>query len=89
MVVNAFVTYVYAGQVWQVYQDPVNAYLGFCETRGVVAIFALHIYHIVMFRPLAMVDWVHHIVMVGSLATDIRRLDVNAFSVSIACDFAL
>ena len=46
------------------YQDPANAVFGPCDTRGSVAIYALHLYHMLFYRPLAMIDWVHHGVMV-------------------------
>lgn len=58
VIVNAFVVYVHLPDVIAVYTDPVNAWLGPIETRGVMAIYALHFYHMLFFRPLAMVDWV-------------------------------
>lgn len=38
--------------------------MGHCDTSATAAIFALHLYHIAFFRPLPVVDWVHHGVMV-------------------------
>jgi hypothetical protein len=40
------------------YYDPINAGFGATDTRGCVAILALHVYHIVMYRPLPWIDWV-------------------------------
>jgi len=34
-----------------------------CDTRGVAVIYSLHLYHIVFFQPLPMLDWIHHVVM--------------------------
>ena len=46
------------------YADPAAAAFAPCDTRGTVAIYALHIYHIILYRPLPMIDWVHHGIMV-------------------------
>eukprot|EP00049_Salpingoeca_infusionum_P007561 m.123068 g.123068 ORF g.123068 m.123068 type:complete len:268 (-) comp13742_c3_seq1:572-1375(-) len=64
VVVNAFVVAIHLPDVIATYDDPSNSFDAPCETRGLMAIVALHLYHIVFFRPLDMVDWVHHIVMV-------------------------
>ncbi|EGD75474.1 hypothetical protein PTSG_06548 [Salpingoeca rosetta] len=64
ILVNAYVVVIHFKDVVAAYSDPTNAYLGPCDTRGTVAIFALHIYHIIFYRPLPWVDWVHHVVMV-------------------------
>eukprot|EP00730_Choanoeca_flexa_P010865 TRINITY_DN21352_c0_g1_i1.p1 TRINITY_DN21352_c0_g1~~TRINITY_DN21352_c0_g1_i1.p1 ORF type:complete len:267 (+),score=48.12 TRINITY_DN21352_c0_g1_i1:135-935(+) len=62
-IVNAYVVYEYLPDVIMTYADPSVAYLGPPNSRGMAAIMALHIYHICFYQPLAMVDWVHHIVM--------------------------
>jgi hypothetical protein len=46
------------------YADPANTVFGPCDRRGSVVILALHLYHIAFFRPLPMIDWVHHGIMV-------------------------
>lgn len=46
------------------YADPSAAAFGPCDTRGAIAIYALHLYHIVFYRPLVFIDWLHHLVMV-------------------------
>eukprot|EP00045_Choanoeca_perplexa_P010943 m.113843 g.113843 ORF g.113843 m.113843 type:complete len:263 (-) comp15455_c0_seq1:645-1433(-) len=63
VIVNAYVVYEYLPDVVYTYMDPTVAYLGPSNARGVAAIMALHIFHIAFYRPLPMVDWVHHIVM--------------------------
>lgn len=46
------------------YQDPAMSAFGPTDTRGSVAIYALHLYHMLFYRPLPMIDWIHHFVMV-------------------------
>lgn len=48
-----------------VYQQPVlDSYFALqTDTSSMCIIFALHLYHIIAFRPLEVIDWVHHIVM--------------------------
>eukprot|EP00049_Salpingoeca_infusionum_P004384 m.78656 g.78656 ORF g.78656 m.78656 type:complete len:248 (+) comp12541_c0_seq1:87-830(+) len=46
------------------YMDPVNAAFGPCDNFGISVMMGLHIYHIINFRPLDTVDWVHHILMI-------------------------
>eukprot|EP00043_Microstomoeca_roanoka_P003559 m.44438 g.44438 ORF g.44438 m.44438 type:complete len:276 (-) comp12112_c1_seq1:255-1082(-) len=62
--INAIVVAIHLKDVIATYTDPTNAYLGPTDTRGTMAIFALHMYHIVFYQPLDWIDWVHHIVMV-------------------------
>eukprot|EP00697_Spironema_sp_BW2_P015073 gnl/Spiro4/5805_TR2961_c0_g1_i1.p1 gnl/Spiro4/5805_TR2961_c0_g1~~gnl/Spiro4/5805_TR2961_c0_g1_i1.p1 ORF type:complete len:340 (-),score=64.35 gnl/Spiro4/5805_TR2961_c0_g1_i1:37-1008(-) len=61
---NAYVTVVHLKDIVICYQDPVGAVFSFCDTRGAIMVFSLHMYHIAFFQPLPMIDWVHHIVMV-------------------------
>ncbi len=46
------------------YSNPAVAYLGPCDTKAATAIFALHFYHMIFYRPLPAIDWIHHLVMV-------------------------
>ncbi len=46
------------------YLNPAEAYMGPCDTKAVAAIFALHIYHMLFYRPLDAIDWIHHLVMI-------------------------
>jgi hypothetical protein len=39
------------------YYDPAAAFLGPTNSLGCVIILALHLYHIIFYRPLPMVDW--------------------------------
>eukprot|EP00055_Hartaetosiga_balthica_P004637 m.12498 g.12498 ORF g.12498 m.12498 type:complete len:287 (+) comp4004_c0_seq1:166-1026(+) len=64
VLVNAYVVAVHFKDVIGAYTTFQNAYLGPTDTRGSIAIFSLHLYHIVFFQPLDTVDWIHHIVMV-------------------------
>tara|TARA_B110000977_G_C10947843_1_gene443492 strand:- start:216 stop:983 length:768 start_codon:yes stop_codon:yes gene_type:complete len=49
-------------------RDPINAAKGPTEINGFLVIIAIHCYHVVAFRPLPMIEWVHHILMVGCIA---------------------
>eukprot|EP01102_Stenamoeba_stenopodia_P007982 TRINITY_DN2258_c0_g1_i6.p1 TRINITY_DN2258_c0_g1~~TRINITY_DN2258_c0_g1_i6.p1 ORF type:complete len:277 (+),score=37.00 TRINITY_DN2258_c0_g1_i6:191-1021(+) len=64
VVCNFYVVAVHLDDVFATYWDPANAVRGFCDTRGTMAILALHLFHIAFFRPLPMVDWIHHGVMI-------------------------
>eukprot|EP00055_Hartaetosiga_balthica_P018171 m.129705 g.129705 ORF g.129705 m.129705 type:complete len:294 (-) comp9463_c0_seq1:6264-7145(-) len=64
VLVNAFVVVVYFDDVIGTYKMLQDAFLAPTDTSGAVAIFALHVYHIVFFQPLDVVDWVHHFVMI-------------------------
>ena len=46
------------------YMDLDAAYRGPCDSKGVAAILALHLYHIAFYQPLPTVDWVHHVIMI-------------------------
>ena len=62
---NLYVTIVYLDDVFMTYYNPfTSATEGVCDRSGTIAILALHIYHIVFYRPLPWIDWVHHIVMI-------------------------
>ena len=65
VLINAYVTAVHAKDVYATYTDPHNSGWLPCDNRGIVAIAALHIYHCVAYQPLAMVDIVHHVTMIG------------------------
>eukprot|EP01013_Petalomonas_cantuscygni_P030642 TRINITY_DN56666_c0_g1_i1.p1 TRINITY_DN56666_c0_g1~~TRINITY_DN56666_c0_g1_i1.p1 ORF type:complete len:319 (+),score=38.33 TRINITY_DN56666_c0_g1_i1:47-1003(+) len=61
---NLYVCLVHFDDVLASYSDPVIAYTAPTDSRGVVVILATHVYHILAFRPLPMIDWIHHGVMV-------------------------
>ena len=49
-------------------RDPINAAKGPTEINGFLVIIAIHLYHVYAFRPLPMIEWVHHILMVACIA---------------------
>jgi len=65
---NAYVSVVHLPDVVHVYRDPVRAATvppgGTTNCDGIMAIAALHMWHIIAYRPLPFIDWLHHIVMV-------------------------
>jgi hypothetical protein len=64
---NAYVTLVHADDVWRaMFSDPIESphTLEPCDASGIVVIYAIHLYHIALFRPLPWIDWVHHGLMV-------------------------
>eukprot|EP00668_Euglena_longa_P001991 GGOE01002318.1.p1 GENE.GGOE01002318.1~~GGOE01002318.1.p1 ORF type:complete len:259 (-),score=80.03 GGOE01002318.1:404-1180(-) len=61
---NFFVVAVHLDDVLAAYKDPIFSYQLPCDNRGTVAILACHLHHILWYRPLPMVDWVHHILMI-------------------------
>eukprot|EP00048_Salpingoeca_helianthica_P016795 m.234285 g.234285 ORF g.234285 m.234285 type:complete len:266 (+) comp19532_c0_seq1:70-867(+) len=61
--VNAYVTIIHFKDVVATYADPANAIFGPCDRRGSLVILALHLYHIAFYRPLALIDWIHHGIM--------------------------
>ena len=65
VVCNAFVTAVHLDDVWISYWTPSLALaMRPTDTSGAAVICALHLYHIAFYRPLPMVDWIHHLVMI-------------------------
>lgn len=64
VLVNAYVSITAFKDVVASYSDPSNAYAGPCDTKPAIVVCALHLYHIIFFQPLPVVDWVHHVVMV-------------------------
>lgn len=65
VLVNAYVTAVHLDDVLTTYADPSQAWRsGPVDTKGCVAILGLHVYHILAFQPLDLVDWIHHVVMI-------------------------
>ncbi|EDQ89161.1 uncharacterized protein MONBRDRAFT_8601 [Monosiga brevicollis MX1] len=64
VIINAYVVFEHLPDIIATYSDPSVAFLGPCNTRGVMAIYALHLYHIAFYQPLDFIDWVHHVVMV-------------------------
>lgn len=65
---NAYVTVVHFDDVIKTLSDPSNAAFGPCDNSGTAVMTALHLYHIAFYRPLDMIDWIHHVLMVGILA---------------------
>eukprot|EP00667_Euglena_gracilis_P017834 EG_transcript_18858 len=61
---NSYVVAVHFDDVLAAYKDPLFSYQLPCDNRGSVAILACHLHHILWYRPLPMVDWVHHLVMI-------------------------
>ncbi len=61
---NGFVTVVHFNDVVLAYWRPSEAFAALTDTRGTAVIAALHLFHMTCFRPLPLVDWVHHIVMI-------------------------
>jgi hypothetical protein len=61
---NAFVTVVHLDDVYYTWMDPAKSADAPCDMSGTNVMMALHLYHIIAFRPLAMIDWIHHISMV-------------------------
>ncbi len=43
----------------------INSYLGEANSGALMAVLGLHVFHTVFYQPLAAVDWVHHILMIG------------------------
>eukprot|EP00729_Bicosta_minor_P004377 gene4377-27122_t len=61
---NGYVTAVHLDDVYDTYtSDVLDVYRKECDSRGVMVIFALHLYHIVFYQPLSTMDWIHHVVM--------------------------
>eukprot|EP01001_Neometanema_parovale_P008222 NODE_4500_length_1055_cov_101.952790_g4298_i0.p1 GENE.NODE_4500_length_1055_cov_101.952790_g4298_i0~~NODE_4500_length_1055_cov_101.952790_g4298_i0.p1 ORF type:complete len:284 (-),score=40.18 NODE_4500_length_1055_cov_101.952790_g4298_i0:202-996(-) len=62
---NGFVTLVH-------FDDIIRCYLDFKEgfdsvdvdCRGTCVVLSLHLYHMVFFQPLPLIDWIHHLVMI-------------------------
>ena len=57
--INLYVTIVHLDDVFLVLINPLPT-----DSRGVVVIYCLHLYHIIFFKPLHLVDWAHHIIMI-------------------------
>jgi hypothetical protein len=66
VVCNGIATFLSFPDTVKVYTQPVmdSAVADYTDTRSCMIIASLHLYHIIAFRPLPMVDWVHHILMV-------------------------
>ena len=45
--------------------DPVHAAEGDVQIFGYCVVVAIHLYHVLAFRPLPQVEWVHHVLMIG------------------------
>ncbi|KNC47641.1 uncharacterized protein AMSG_03872 [Thecamonas trahens ATCC 50062] len=62
--INAYVVLVHFDDVYYAITDPWGSVFWPCDNRGIIAIAALHLYHIGFYQPLPAVDWVHHIIMI-------------------------
>jgi len=62
--INFYVTIVHLDDVFSSITNPLHSFELPTDPRGVIAIYALHIHHILFFRPLPWIDWVHHVLMV-------------------------
>ena len=47
--------------------DPVHAAEGDVQIFGYCVVVAIHLYHVLAFRPLPQVEWVHHVLMIGGV----------------------
>ncbi|EGD77866.1 hypothetical protein PTSG_09500 [Salpingoeca rosetta] len=65
VVCNLVVTLVHVDDLLFTYMHPMEAAFVECDCFGTDVMFALHVYHMVAFLPLAYVDWLHHIIMIG------------------------
>jgi len=45
--------------------DPVHAADGDVQIFGYCVVTGIHIYHVMAFRPLPQIEWIHHILMIG------------------------
>ena len=45
--------------------DPVHAAEGDVQIFGYCVVVAIHLYHVLAFRPLPQVEWVHHVLMIS------------------------
>ena len=62
---NTHVAITSLDDLYDTYSAPSTAAFGPCDNAGTAVTLALHLYHIMAFRPLTVVDWVHHIIMLG------------------------
>ncbi len=65
VICNAAVTVMAFPDTFMSYQQPVldSYFAKETDTRSCMIILGLHLYHIMAFQPLTVIDWVHHIVM--------------------------
>lgn len=64
-VCNLFVVLSCTGPLLTTMMSPMEAGFLECDFSGVDIMFALHLYHMVSFRPLCFQDWLHHVIMIG------------------------
>lgn len=64
---NLYVTIVHLPDVLLTYLDPLRACAAVTNVDGTAVVAALHAYHMLFHRPLAAVDWVHHVVMICAM----------------------
>lgn len=65
---NLYVTIIHMPDVIAVYADPVYNYAARTNTKGMCVTVAVHVYHVLAFQPLPVIDWVHHVIMVFFMA---------------------
>ena len=70
--INFIVVYNTHNDVYQFFIDPVNTLTNYCERKTGIMIISLHMYHIIMFQKLSIIDYIHHILstfLMGGLGT--------------------